>query len=595
MVTHNMQTRSTGGRHHQSVHKDYSNVVFKAVDLKRFSGGHKISSTKLHVVLVDHLTKEEEVGPYSKTSLRTFYASFRWGNFSMVRGNTLQEWNCSISPNNNQDKQIEVPSTIGVTLVPVTVLENLITQEDVKRFTEQTGPFLKNFNVQTLIIGTARSQVTSLLTHNRTQNYVHKNDLNHWWNSMNCETLCSLLKAYYGVQWKKSDGSLEQALMNLKFSLCYADRSLEKETADAYFNLIEIYERTYGPLTAHLESTIAGMIEERLQPESQLYKDFKKKKFESIRQGVAETVQLCFDRLKLCMENARTIIRQGQLYGSPDRVICHHHQSGDSSFWSEYPRPDIKIIEPLQPVTPDEADVPTAYVQSRNFLGRISDEHFTRENKEFIKEQEMQCMKQFTANVMNETKNIQREANKLAKKARQAEKRRVERLEEEERSRSNVPVEYICDTCGNRGHKRRDCQFNGCRDVNGSNLRWADSPIGQMWQYYGYDSFCCQSDLPENSYTEQLRDDQDDADRCRKKRKRGQSPMRADSNQSSENGCTVCIYVCYACYGCTPHPTLPHSTTHRLPSSYTDTHTPPHPTTPHHTTPPYHTYHDLSQ
>ena len=531
MVTHNMQTRSTGGRHHQSVRKDYSNVIFKAVDLKRFAGGHKISSTKLHVVLVDHLTKEEEVGPYSKTSLRTFYASFRWGNFSMVRGNSLQEWNCSISPNNNQDKQIEVPSTIGVTLAPVTVLENLITQEDVKRFTEQTGPFLKNFNVQTLIIGTARSQVTSLLTHNRTQNYVHKNDLNQWWNSMNCETLCSLLKAYYGVQWKKSDGSLEQALMNLKFSLCYADRSLEKETADTYFNLIEIYERTHGPLTAHLESTIAGMIEERLQPESQLYKDFKKKKFESIRQGAAETVQLCFDRIQLCMENARTIIRQGQLYGSPDRVICHHHQSGDSSFWSEYPRPDIKIIEPLKPVTSDQADVPTTFVACYNFLKPASSDNEDQERQRedegtadgIYENRGNKLGKKGEKGQENHKQCLQRIKNK---KERDQEKKRRERIEEKERSRSNAAVEYICDTCGNTGHKRHECPYNGHPDVNGSHLRWADSPIGQMWRSYGFGSYCHLIDLPESNYTEQRRDDQDDADRCRKKRKRGQSPVR---------------------------------------------------------------------
>ena len=90
--------------------------------------------------------------------------------------------------------------------------------------------------------------------------------------------------------------------MNLKFSLCYADSNAEDEMIDAYFNLIEIYERTYGLLSAQLESTIANMIEQRLQPESQLYKDFKKRKNESIRQGAAETVQLCFDRTKLRME-----------------------------------------------------------------------------------------------------------------------------------------------------------------------------------------------------------------------------------------------------------------------------------------------------
>ena len=269
--------------------------------------------------------------------------------------------------------------------------------------------------------------------------------------------------------------------MNLKFSLCYADSNAEDEMIDAYFNLIEIYERTYGLLSAQLESTIANMIEQRLQPESQLYKDFKKRKNESIRQGAAETVQLCFDRIKLCMENARTIIRQGQLYGSPDRVICHHHQGGDTSFWSEYPRPDIKLVEPLKPVTPDQADVPKAFVACYNFLkSALSDNE----------EQERQGEDEETDDGMDESRGNklrkkgekgQENHNQYLKKKKSKKEKRRERIEEVERSRSSAAVEYICDTCGNTGHKRHECPYNGFQDVNASNLRWADSPIGQLF------------------------------------------------------------------------------------------------------------------
>ena len=300
---------------------------------------------------------------------------------------------------------------------------------------------------------------------------------------------------------------------------------------DAYFNLIEIYERTYGPLTAQLESTIADMIEQRLPVDSQLHKDFKKKKNESIRQGAAETVQLCFDRLKLCMENARTIIRQGQLYGSPDRVICHHHQSGDSSFWSEYPRLDINIIEPLKPVTPDQADVPTAFVACYNFLkpALSGDEELERQREEeetddgIDENRGNKLGKKGEKGQENHNQYLQRKKNM---KERDKERRRRERIEEEKRSRLNAAVDYICDTCGNRGHKRHECPYNGCHDVNRSNLRWAASPIGQLWRSYGFGSFNPRETLLENNYANQFRDDQDDADLCRKKRKRGQSPTR---------------------------------------------------------------------
>ena len=60
------------------------------------------------------------------------------------------------------------------------------------------------------------------------------------------------------------------------------------------------------------------------------------------------------------MEDARTSIRQGQLYGSPDGVICHHYQSGENSFWSECQRPEIKLIELAKTATSDQEDVPVA-------------------------------------------------------------------------------------------------------------------------------------------------------------------------------------------------------------------------------------------
>ena len=68
------------------------------------------------------------------------------------------------------------------------------------------------------------------------------------------------------------------------------------------------------------------------------------------------------------MEDARTVMRQAQLYGSPDRVICHHYQSGENSFWSECQRPEIKLIELAKTAKSDQEDVPVASVSVLNFL-----------------------------------------------------------------------------------------------------------------------------------------------------------------------------------------------------------------------------------
>jgi hypothetical protein len=509
-----------------------SDVTFREAKLQYFPTCHRVSKAKSHIVYVNHLsreeTKESEYVQYDSYSSFTIHP---WGTLEIVGSIIQNEWDSKISAHPNHDEKTEVPSMIGVTIVNVTVLDDVIMEEDGERFANQTGPLLRNFGVESLISGEARLLVTHSLIIDKTQTYVRKEHIHHWWKVINCETLSTILINYFGVQWKESDGSIEEALMNLKFSLCYADRSAEDEMIDAYFNLIEIYERTYGPLTAHVESTIADMIEQRLPVDSQLYKDFKKKKNESIRHGVAETVQLCFDRLKLCMENARTIIRQGQLYGSPNRVICHHHQSGDSSFWSEYPRPDIKIIEPLKPVAPDQADVPTVFVSCYNFLKpALSDNEVQERRREeegtadgIDENRGNKLGKKGEKGQENHKQCMQRIKNK---KERDKERKRRERIEEEERSRLNVPVEYICDTCGNTGHKRHECPYNGYHDVNGSNLRWADSPIGQLWKSYGFGSFNPREKLPENDYANHFRDNQDDANICRKKRKRGQSPMR---------------------------------------------------------------------
>jgi hypothetical protein len=531
-MLHDSLKRRLRVNRHQSVLGNQSDVTYREARLQHFPVCRRASKAKSHVVFVNHLsreeTKESEYVQYDSYSSLTIHP---WGTLEIVGSIIQNDWDSKISSHPKYDEKIEVPSMIGVTIVNVTVLDDVIMEEDGERFANQTGPLLRNFGVESLITGRARLLVTRSLTVDKMQTYVRKEHIHHWWKVINCETLSTILINNFGVRWKESDGSIVEALRKLKFSLCYADRSLEKETADAYFNLIEIYERTYGPLTAQLESKVADMIEEHLPRDSQLCKDFKKKKNESIRQGAAETVQLCFDRLKVCMENARTIIRQGQLYGSPDRVICHHHQSGDSSFWSEYPRPDIKIIEPLKPVTPDQADVPTEFVACYNFLKPALSENEEQERQREDEETDdgnneslgNKLDKRGEKGQENHKQCMQRIKNK---KERDKERKRRERIEEEERSRSNAPVEYICDTCGNTGHKRHECPYSGHRDVNGSNLRWADSPVGQMWRSYGFGSYCHLINLPENDYTEQLRDDQDDADRCRKKRKRGQSPMR---------------------------------------------------------------------
>ena len=65
--------------------------------------------------------------------------------------------------------------------------------------------------------------------------------------------------------------------MNIKFSLSYADRSLEGSMIGAHYDVIEIYERKYGSIFKHVEAETADMIEARLPPDSQLHKDFKNK------------------------------------------------------------------------------------------------------------------------------------------------------------------------------------------------------------------------------------------------------------------------------------------------------------------------------
>ena len=301
--------------------------------------------------------------------------------------------------------------------MPVTMLDNFLRVEDVRRFASQTSSFLRHHNVKTLITGRARERVTACLLNDKNQTYVRAQCIYHWWDIVNCKTLSLLLNKYYGVQWKYSNETIQEAVMNIKFSLSYTDRSLEENMIDAHFDLIEIYERKYGSICKHVEAEIADMIEARLPSHSQLYKDFKKKKSESLRQGNPETIQLCCDRLLVCMEDARTSIRQGQLYGLPDRVICHHYQSGKNSFWSECQRPEIRLIEPAKTAKSDHEDVPVAYVSVFNVLALKGNDPMCRKME--LAQEEKQNAKQINDSNFNskrEGERMEEARNNLEKK-----------------------------------------------------------------------------------------------------------------------------------------------------------------------------------
>ena len=522
MMLSNSQRRVRQGGKHQSMLGDQPDVIFRAVKLHRFHAGQTIGKAKLHIVLLNHLTEEESTRTESlhNHSSRIF-CSLPWGDLEIDGSTVTNEWNCTVSP--YQNKLNEVPSSIGVTIVPITMLD-FLRVEDVRRFESQTCSFLRHHNVKTLITSRARERVTACLLNDKNQTYVRAQCINHWWDFVNCETLSLLLNKYYGVQWKYSNGTIQEAVMNIKFSLSYADSSLEENMIDAHYDLIEIYERKYGPLCKHVEAAIADMIEARLPPDSQLSKDFKKKKSESLRQGIPETIQLCCDRLLLCMADARTSIRQGQLYGPPDRVICHHYQSGKNSFWSEGQRPEIKLIELAKTAKSDQKDVPVAYVSVFNVLAPKGNDSMCRKKEElgrkfvfelaqeerrndrrkndsnFNSKREVERMEEARYNLEKKEENERDALNRRREndKKRDRETRKREEEEEEERKRLKNQHVYICNTCGGRNHQRRNCRYNGHRQTNNTNLRWIDSPAGQRWHENGYSSFNCHTSLPES-------------------------------------------------------------------------------------------------
>ena len=160
---------------HQSVLGNQSDVTFTEAKLLHFPACHRISEAKSHIVYVNHLSREEtKESEYVQYDSYSGFTSHPWGTLVIVGSIIQNEWDSKISPHSNHDEKTEVPAMIGVTIVNVTVLDDVIMEEDGERFANQTGPLLRKFGVETLITGEARLLVTHSLIIDKTQTYVRK-------------------------------------------------------------------------------------------------------------------------------------------------------------------------------------------------------------------------------------------------------------------------------------------------------------------------------------------------------------------------------------------------------------------------------------
>ena len=116
------------------------------------------------------------------------------------------------------------------------------------------------------------------------------------------------------------------------------------------------------------------------------------------------------------------------------------------------------------------------------------------------------------------------------------------------RTNTTLSTPYICDTCGQTGHIRKMCPYIDYDDVNRSDLKWSDSPIGNYWLTCGFNHFDYKRKLSECPMKDAAKDHQSLAHISGRSHNPKKRKPRWRKPKLLENGCTVCVCMCvYEC------------------------------------------------